>query len=136
MKTTQRWSKMLLAGMAAMVLAFGLVVVGCDDGSKDDDPPSPYGNGSVTFGGKSYRAKLTFTGKNDGYGNWTLTVPDTEDGTLSGSGTWTATSATTVSYTGSASGTGVYSDTTVTVIFNAFPIQGGSYGSVVGSFSI
>ncbi|GHU39491.1 hypothetical protein FACS1894190_04400 [Spirochaetia bacterium] len=29
MKSTQKWSKMLLSGMAAMVLAFGLVVTGC-----------------------------------------------------------------------------------------------------------
>ena len=31
MKTTQKWSNMLLAGMAAMMLAFGLVVAACDD---------------------------------------------------------------------------------------------------------
>ncbi|GHU37191.1 hypothetical protein FACS1894172_20540 [Spirochaetia bacterium] len=32
MKATQKWSTMLLAGMAAMVLSFGLVLAGCDDG--------------------------------------------------------------------------------------------------------
>ncbi|GHU23668.1 hypothetical protein FACS1894164_08590 [Spirochaetia bacterium] len=30
MKTTEKWSKMLFTGMAAMVLAFGLVLVGCE----------------------------------------------------------------------------------------------------------
>jgi hypothetical protein len=29
MKTTKKWSKMLLAGMAAMVLAFGMMMTGC-----------------------------------------------------------------------------------------------------------
>ncbi|GHT50375.1 hypothetical protein FACS1894102_5830 [Spirochaetia bacterium] len=39
MKTTKKWSKMLLAGMSALVLTFGLlVVVGCDDGGGDDPP--------------------------------------------------------------------------------------------------
>ncbi|GHU25732.1 hypothetical protein FACS1894172_17760 [Spirochaetia bacterium] len=32
MKTTRDWSKMFLVGMAAMVLVFGLVLVGCDSG--------------------------------------------------------------------------------------------------------
>ncbi|GHT50475.1 hypothetical protein FACS1894102_6030 [Spirochaetia bacterium] len=39
MKTTKKWSKMLLAGMSALVLTFGLLVVGCDDGG-DDNPPA------------------------------------------------------------------------------------------------
>jgi hypothetical protein len=42
MKSTKNWSKgfsknLLLAAMAALVLTFGLVVVGCDDGKGDDD---------------------------------------------------------------------------------------------------
>jgi hypothetical protein len=33
MKATKNWSKALLAGMAALVLAFGLVLAGCDNGN-------------------------------------------------------------------------------------------------------
>jgi hypothetical protein len=35
MKTTKSWSKMLLAGMAAMVLALGLVLAGCENGVQE-----------------------------------------------------------------------------------------------------
>ncbi|GHU78672.1 hypothetical protein FACS189462_3740 [Spirochaetia bacterium] len=54
MKTTQKWSKMLLAGMAAMVLAFGLVVVGCDDGgggNNNSNTTSSTTDGGTTDGG-------------------------------------------------------------------------------------
>jgi hypothetical protein len=37
METTKKWSKMLLAGMLAMVLTFGLVFTGCDFGNDDGD---------------------------------------------------------------------------------------------------
>ncbi|GHT51977.1 hypothetical protein FACS1894102_7810 [Spirochaetia bacterium] len=56
MKTTKKWSKMLLAGMSALVLTFGLVVAGCDDGSGDDgDGEQPVQDG------------LTITGIEDKY---------------------------------------------------------------------
>ncbi|GHV78825.1 hypothetical protein AGMMS49944_06160 [Spirochaetia bacterium] len=36
MKTTKKWSKMLLSGMFGMALAFGLVVMGCSSTPKGD----------------------------------------------------------------------------------------------------
>jgi hypothetical protein len=32
MKTTKKWSKRLMVGLLAMVLALGMVVVGCNSG--------------------------------------------------------------------------------------------------------
>jgi hypothetical protein len=49
MKTTKKWSEMLLAGMTAMVLAFGLVLVGCDDGGGGDDSNQIYFNDGSKF---------------------------------------------------------------------------------------
>jgi hypothetical protein len=39
MRTTKKWGKMLMLGMTAMVLALGLAVVGCDNGSTGRTPP-------------------------------------------------------------------------------------------------
>jgi hypothetical protein len=44
MQTTKKWNKLFLLAMFGMVLALGLVLVGCDDGKSDDDPP---GGGGV-----------------------------------------------------------------------------------------
>jgi hypothetical protein len=38
MKTTKKWNKLFLMGTLAIVLAFGLVVIGCDDGSDSGTP--------------------------------------------------------------------------------------------------
>ncbi|MHC6204051.1 formylglycine-generating enzyme family protein [Breznakiellaceae bacterium SP9] len=47
MKTTQKnWSKMLLLGMLAMLLTFGLVLTGCDNGNGNGNDN---GNGGVPF---------------------------------------------------------------------------------------
>ncbi|GHV55066.1 hypothetical protein AGMMS49579_16970 [Spirochaetia bacterium] len=54
MKTTKNWSKVLLAGMAAVVLAFGLVVVGCDGG----DPDPEYEDVALTGALASYASYL------------------------------------------------------------------------------
>jgi hypothetical protein len=56
MKTTKKWSKVLLAGMAALVLAFGLVVLGC--GSNGD----PDGKSGETENNNP--KKITITGIN------------------------------------------------------------------------
>jgi hypothetical protein len=61
METTKKWSKMLLAGMLAMVLTFGLVLAGCDFGGKDEDedkPPSDVAEISAIFG-KIVRTSVT-----------------------------------------------------------------------------
>jgi hypothetical protein len=51
MKTTKKWSKALLAGMAALLCAFGLVIVGCDTGNNDNnnDNNNNNGGGNVTY---------------------------------------------------------------------------------------
>ncbi|GHV26309.1 hypothetical protein AGMMS4952_06090 [Spirochaetia bacterium] len=68
MKTTQ-WSKMLLVGMAAMVLVFGLVLVGCPTGD-DDDKGGPHdgtytdaaGTTRVVLSGSSFTSSMIILG--------------------------------------------------------------------------
>ena len=75
MKTTKKWGKALLAGMAAMVLAFGLVLAGCDNGD-----PKPDGGGGLNLGGVTEettgRTEIEVTGA-------TLTGATASDGTYS-----------------------------------------------------
>jgi hypothetical protein len=81
MKTTKKRSNgfgrnLLLAGMAAMLLAFGLVVVGCDDGNGDDGGNGggggeelPAAAGTNALGGKTYfeqNRKIVFEATADG----------------------------------------------------------------------
>jgi hypothetical protein len=77
MKTTQKWSKMLLVGMAVMALAFGLVLVGCDDPTKDDNT----NNGSDG----SYNP---FIGTWENGGNSVIVTEDTWAATSLGEGTY------------------------------------------------
>ncbi|GHV86727.1 hypothetical protein AGMMS50255_0260 [Spirochaetia bacterium] len=74
MKATKNWSKVLLAGMAAMLLAFGLVLVGCDDGNSDDNTISSSGSLTINnvpseYNGKYARAQGTVGGRNVMSGN-------------------------------------------------------------------
>ena len=54
-KTTKKWSKILLSGMSALLLAFGLVFTGCGDGAGGGTPP---GGGDPPGGGTDY-SKVT-----------------------------------------------------------------------------
>ncbi|GHU93620.1 hypothetical protein FACS189479_05280 [Spirochaetia bacterium] len=73
MKTTKNWSKVLFAGMAAMLLVFGLVLVGCSAYGDDNTPSS---SGSLTinnvpseYNGKYAQAQGTVGGKDVRSGN-------------------------------------------------------------------
>jgi hypothetical protein len=69
MKTTKKWNKIFLTGMAAKAalaatLAFGLIFIGCGGGDPDPDPVPVYEGSSVTYaggGGDSGESKIVIT---------------------------------------------------------------------------
>jgi hypothetical protein len=87
MKTTKKWNRFLpkplfLMGMLALVTAFGLMVVGCDDASKTPEPTKSSDNSLVSVAG--IVAADATVGTETGTGTttavtWAISVPNATD---------------------------------------------------------
>jgi hypothetical protein len=123
-------NKLFLAGMFGMVLAFGIVVIGCDNGSTDNEGGGGSGNpfvgtwnGTATLNSQSAPAVITVTGS-----TWNF-VCQTAGMNESGSYTYSGNSATLKS------GNTVIGSATVSGSNLSVVLTGSSYAGGVGTFS-
>ncbi|GHU33339.1 hypothetical protein FACS1894172_11650 [Spirochaetia bacterium] len=72
MKTTEKWNKMFLLAMLGIMLALGLVLVGCDTGSGDSSSGSSGGTTTYEYCFSNYSSKYPVTVNISGYGSFTL----------------------------------------------------------------